>query len=451
MNRRRARLITCGLIGLGLLLRLWVVFVVAPTGFSWGDEAAYVQRAEVVARTGDPGSAWQPPLYSYVLAIPVRLGISTVPAARVINVFAFLLAAWGLVVLANGWRNAVVPMAVLAFHPLLVAFSWLLFSEEIFLALFIWALALQRISTGSALIASGIVWGLVALTRTIGLPFFLVSLFLHSRAFPSRLSTRRSSALLLLGFAVTITPWISRNYQELGAPVLSTSAGFNLWVGNSRDLNPAYEWRAEELGAFLLRYREFSEEELERDRIAMGRALDFIAEEQPTWVFRKAWEGITHLLAHENYVLRRLHRHSFALTLTERDVIAVVTLGGEFAVVIWGLWLLFSVRPSGRLVLVMALILVAVAVHVTTIGDSRHRLGIEFLFFGLAGCEARVFSLRRVWWTGLVATVLGVIGLFSSEVGDPILFGPRSGESKSGSLAPDAGVSLRPIDSPRPS
>ena len=98
----------------------------------------------------------------------------------------------------------------------------------------------------------------------------------------------------------------------------------------------------------------------------------------------------------------------------------------EFAVVIWGLWLLFSVRPSGRLVLVMALILVAVAVHVTTIGDSRHRLGIEFLFFGLAGCEARPFSFRRVWWTGLAATVLGLVGFYSPRLGEALLFGSQS-------------------------
>jgi hypothetical protein len=419
MTRRRrlirnARRWTLALIVVGVLVRLWAVFPAAPVRLAAGDEHFYWERSRAILATGDPDSAWQPPLYPYVLATAGCAGADSLAAARGLNAAFYLLTAAGLVVLASRWSRAVFPTAVLALHPVFVGFAGLLLSETLFAAALVWAFALQQRGGPWALAGSGFLWGLAALTREIAIPFFALSLLIHSRRLPGRLSRARGAAILLATFALTVTPWLVRNQQALGVPVFTTSRGFNLWAGNEAEVSPAYAWHSHKLGVHYRHYLEFSDSELERDAVAMRRALRFIRDEQPRWIIRKTWEGISHLLEPYNYVMRQLRQAGYGrLSPLERGAVASITLLGELAVIGWGVWTLLSLRRSPRRFLVVAMLAAGVAVHVVTLSDSRHRLGLELLFFLTAGCRFQPFAARRVRLALLLVAALVVIGLLS--------------------------------------
>ncbi|MES2350700.1 MAG: hypothetical protein V4641_24265 [Pseudomonadota bacterium] len=79
----------------------------------------------------------------------------------------------------------------------------------------------------------GAILGLLAITGNSGLtltPVFVIALMI------SPLSLRRKLArlgLTVLVALLVVAPWLIRNYQVLGAPVLNTNGGFNLYLGNN--------------------------------------------------------------------------------------------------------------------------------------------------------------------------------------------------------------------------
>lgn len=81
----------------------------------------------------------------------------------------------------------------------------------------------------------GVLLGLLALTGNAALS--LAAPAVLALAFtPANLGRKLSLSMLILVSAVLVTtPWIARNMRVLGAPILNTNAGFNLYLGN----NPA--------------------------------------------------------------------------------------------------------------------------------------------------------------------------------------------------------------------
>jgi 4-amino-4-deoxy-L-arabinose transferase-like glycosyltransferase len=100
----------------------------------------------------------------------------------------------------------------------------------------IWcALQLVKWTSIRVAVACGVLFGLLALTGNAGLvliPVVMVALLLAP-------STARSkfAAFLVASLAALVVagPWMIRNADVLGAPVLNTNGGFNFYVGN----NPA--------------------------------------------------------------------------------------------------------------------------------------------------------------------------------------------------------------------
>lgn len=93
---------------------------------------------------------------------------------------------------------------------------------------------LDGASTRIALIA-GILLGTIALTGNaalslVGAVFFAILL---ARQSPAKKLV--SAAVMLTLAALVVTPWLLRNAEMIGKPVLNTNGGFNLYLGN----NPA--------------------------------------------------------------------------------------------------------------------------------------------------------------------------------------------------------------------
>ena len=97
------------------------------------------------------------------------------------------------------------------------------------------ALRLVKRDSNTAAIACGVLLGALALTGNAAL--CLVSIVALAVAWAPASGLRRLTlSLLILGISIALpTPWILRNLQAIGAPVLNTNGGFNLYLGNNPD------------------------------------------------------------------------------------------------------------------------------------------------------------------------------------------------------------------------
>lgn len=97
------------------------------------------------------------------------------------------------------------------------------------------ALRLAKQPSRAVAVGCGVLLGMLALTGNSALA--LVAVVALALAFnPAAMPRRLSLAALVIAFAVLIaTPWVIRNMNVIGTPVLNTNGGFNLYLGN----NPA--------------------------------------------------------------------------------------------------------------------------------------------------------------------------------------------------------------------
>ncbi|AQR66958.1 hypothetical protein BZG29_00235 [Janthinobacterium sp. LM6] len=97
------------------------------------------------------------------------------------------------------------------------------------------ALRLARQPSKSVAIGCGALFGLLALTGNAALSLLAVLAWALLLS-PASTVRRASLAMLALSVALVVSsPWLLRNMQVIGAPVLNTNGGFNLYLGN----NPA--------------------------------------------------------------------------------------------------------------------------------------------------------------------------------------------------------------------
>lgn len=97
------------------------------------------------------------------------------------------------------------------------------------------ALRLARLPSKGVAVVCGALFGLLALTGNAALSLVAV-VVLALMLTPSLMSKRATLAMLMFAVALVISgPWMMRNMSVIGAPVLNTNGGFNLYLGN----NPA--------------------------------------------------------------------------------------------------------------------------------------------------------------------------------------------------------------------
>jgi len=175
------------------------------------------------------------PLYPVVLSIGYRLGLGH-DGIRVFEAFLAALTLWLVyrIALEIGLpdRVAVLAMLPLMFYPAFVESSVKLLTEALFMPLVAASalLFLKGLRTSSRIdfLFSGVALGLAGLTRPV--TYLLPVAFL-----PFALRSRRNTTgwiILLLAMAVTVSPWVIRNYRVFGEfePTFSHS-GFNFYMG----------------------------------------------------------------------------------------------------------------------------------------------------------------------------------------------------------------------------
>jgi 4-amino-4-deoxy-L-arabinose transferase-like glycosyltransferase len=256
----RARTSLLWMVVLGFVLRFGYIladhtyrFKTLDGNFSFGWEMGRIGR-EIATGQGfaDPfeghtgPTAWEPPLYPYLIAGVFRVtGVYTRASALVLlsisSVFSVLtcipvfliskkcfsekVAAW------SGWLWAVLPSVIYW----CTRSVWETSLAALLLAVIFWVtLELEDIQGFKPWIVFGLLWGVAALTNTSLISFLPPSvLWAWYRRSKKERSSLGGIVLASLFFAATIAPWLVRNYETFGKFIfIRSNFGAELRLGN---------------------------------------------------------------------------------------------------------------------------------------------------------------------------------------------------------------------------
>jgi 4-amino-4-deoxy-L-arabinose transferase-like glycosyltransferase len=236
---------------LATALRLaWIAWIHPDpsSGQRFDDTAWYRAAAHYFANgdgyvnpfTGTPTAAW-PPGYPVFLGITFSSfgeGVAQTTLANLALAVATVALVYTIGCLAFDRRIALVAAFALALWPGQIYFTSLTLSEPLFTFLFTLAallmLAAARVDRGRAavIVAFGAVTGLAVLTRgqaAILLPVFIIMWMMRDR-WQGAIGWGILAAFVM---AAVMAPWVLRNEQKLGSPVIvATNMGPNLWIGH---------------------------------------------------------------------------------------------------------------------------------------------------------------------------------------------------------------------------
>jgi 4-amino-4-deoxy-L-arabinose transferase-like glycosyltransferase len=406
------------LLFVALLLRGGWLAATLPTALA-GDEIDYHQRAERFAGGWvDKYPGARAPVIETVYARLYRAFGVDPNVARAANVvFGSLLV---IPLFALGWQVGGLGVArgsalVGAVFPDFVFFGTYLWSEPLYMLLSTSALALLVFGArrGRAWFAAGVLLGVAALTREVGLlvPFGLAPalLWLVPRPWSRRVV---AVVVMLLGFACVVGPWSSyASSKHDGHVWITTTTWFNAYIGNAPDRDIAED-----------NYKHLGRTPGEREHAARVLARRYVRERMPWWPFEKVAEVVPAMLTPNSFGVNRLIDRSMGreavFTWSPLDSpafrygLAVVTMLATIAVLVLG----SAGLVLGRWPRMQILFALFVAVHwagpLLAFGLSRFRLA--FLPVLVVAAVALVLD-RQVLWSAsgrrqrIVAAVLAAM------------------------------------------
>lgn len=236
---------------------------------SWGflfDRA----QAESYGKLG-----WWPPLYPVFLGAVYSIFGVQHRAAVYLQVLFGTLVCWLVYRIgrrAGGERVGLVAALLVAMDPTYVFLTNLLASENLFAPLFALGLWLvgRTWKTPRGNMLAGVVFGLGALTRAVGVLVPVVaSLWLRGRT-PDRRAWLVASAWLLGGSALVIAPWTLRNAVVAGSPaIVCFGGGLNFYFGHNEVGIGYRDWKQTPMGAL--------QSQRDIDRVGYELGLRYIA------------------------------------------------------------------------------------------------------------------------------------------------------------------------------
>jgi 4-amino-4-deoxy-L-arabinose transferase-like glycosyltransferase len=261
---------------------------------------------------------------------------------------------------------------IVAFWPVLVQFTTVYASELLFTLLLVaalyvwgtyrWHLALRAALWGALLCAATYV-------RPTALPLFVLLPFLelcaHRKVKPALLSGLIASAIA----AVLFAPWVVRNQQTFGYPVLvSANFGSNFWMGNNPLSNGGY---------MSLPSTKFDNNEILRDKYFKQLAVDYIVA-NPAEYARLSLRRL--IMTYERETIGVVWNGSaLEKLLSNSELIYLKALSSLYWLICfagalgWVFWAIFSRRVSALnpLLVVSAFFFV---VPILTVGQDRYHL-----------------------------------------------------------------------------
>lgn len=248
-------------------------------------------------------TAFRVPGTALFLAIPLALTGPDIAVARWTSLLAASLSAPLIYLITRRLAPAgaaIVAGLCCAIYPTWVHFSTMVFSESVYIPLFLLAmLTTDNAATSSkkrVWLAAGILWGLAGLVRPHALPVCA----LVTSYYCLRLRSARTM-LLLAGVLLVFVPWAIRNQIELGHPeFLATEGGETLLGSNNQVVLSDPKLRGMWISPLTVpEYREKLRpirDEVERDREQNRLAIVFLKENTsaiPQLAVNKLWRALT--------------------------------------------------------------------------------------------------------------------------------------------------------------
>ena len=370
------------------------------------DEAVYVRMAKEVLESGDFRARWLwPPGQAYFMAgIFSIFGVSILAvkvAQTVLSAFTVYLLYLICRQTFGNERTALLAGALAAVYPNLIAFSHYLWSETLFIFLFLAFIYLLLRSTTSwkyrLLTASGVFFALGCLTRPVLLSAFAVVLVYLWTRFRAR---RRVLILSVVVFTATagavMTPWLVRTVGTYGGWIGIAPSSQHLWRGNSG----IFEEAEQESDFSRDKYNQSGSRVLERDRYALRKGIENIRSEQPYWILKK---GIVYLQSwayQRSFVLRHMKLGLYGdIPQSTRSLLVgyihFAYLAVMLAAILGLCWT--GYRPEKKFMI--GLIVVFSAVYIVTISrNARLRLPLEAILI-MFSAEGFLLVGRLVRWT----------------------------------------------------
>jgi hypothetical protein len=238
----------CGLaFGLRLPLILWPPLPVLRSDALWYHNAAIAIAAGKGLQLDGVPTAYRPPGYPTLLALPYRL-FGPQPE------WAWLwgLASTGIILLTTyrladrlyGKTIARIATLITAPYPALIFYTGQPMSDLVFTAglmLVCYWVTLYPPYRWVETIGIGVALGLLTLTRSVSVGLFLVVPLLW---FIKEANVRKllfHFILLTCALATCLVPWMLRNYTIFGTPTLGTNMGLVLYIGNHIGASGGYD------------------------------------------------------------------------------------------------------------------------------------------------------------------------------------------------------------------
>lgn len=221
--------------------------------FGFGYEMGRIGRALAMGRGfADPfgpqtgPTAWEPPLYPYLIAVVFRLaGIYTHASAFILltinSVFSALTCIPIFLIARKCFGEKVAVWSAWAwalFPPVMywcVRWVWETSLAALLLALIFWlALELEDLNSATPWIGFGLLWGVAALTNSSLISFLPASgLWAWFRRYKQGKPSLLGVSLAMVFFFATISPWLARNYEVFGKFIfIRSNFGAELRLGN---------------------------------------------------------------------------------------------------------------------------------------------------------------------------------------------------------------------------
>jgi Dolichyl-phosphate-mannose-protein mannosyltransferase len=358
------------------------------------DLAQSIAAGKGVTLANGAPTAFRVPLYPILLAgltlghrwfWPIDLAQSLIGAATV--VYAALLAE-RMFEGERGRMAAVVAALITAVYPYYAVHDTALQETSLYtlLTLIAVVLALRAARTRALAPAAlcGVVLGLDVLTRSpMALFALIVPVWLVARR---RFAHGLLCAVLLF---ITVLPWLWRNEQLFGVPVLTTEAGYELWNGNNDLLFRYYPMQSVDVS--------INAHVDALDAVPVGERPPPTANEAviDRWFARQA---LAYIRAHPGLTvvngIRKIGATFDWLPTPRRSraqaVLHLISFGPVMLVGLWGMWLRRAHwRDDSLIYLLFGQFLLVTAVY---FGQTNHRvyLDVYFIVFG-AGAIAKTF------------------------------------------------------------
>ncbi len=259
---------------------------------SWPDEHYYMQTASQLYNgegyvVDSQPTAYHPVGYPLILAGFFLLGVDSVFWLQLMQVIIAVLTLYLLYRLASElFDHSVAFIAVLlaAFYPYMIftpsrILPTTLFTFFLLLATFLLYKG-KRDMKKIELFLSGLCFGISVLIKSTALVLFLVAAVWYMLSMVKEKGLPlKESVLLTVGVLCLLTPWLYRNQQVFGSPVLGTNFGYNLWLGNQKNANIRSSIHNTKLSWHLQQRLSAELDELQRDRIFLNQALNNILQQ----------------------------------------------------------------------------------------------------------------------------------------------------------------------------